>query len=260
MGEETNANVISQNAKEGQMPVPCKRAVPRRGCRGSSRWRWPCSRVAVHIGAGTHLVDLSPPFRNIAIMIAAGIVFTFSLVIVIRLLMDPDSVRARQSDAMLRLASQTLGEHEERHELGEAAQEHLPAAAAFDGRHCGGHYRQGPDPGIFGIRRGQQPGGQLTSAPMPPTPRIADGKMRVLFTAEGHRVPFGAPAPSRPPSSCRWWWGRAWRARSSSTTGVPTISARRRSPSPKGFGQLLSTQMAAARRWKNRRSWPPAWS
>ena len=29
-------------------------------------------------------------------------------VIVIRLLMDPDSVRARQSDAMLRLASQTL--------------------------------------------------------------------------------------------------------------------------------------------------------
>ena len=48
------------------------------------------------------------PFRNIAIMIAAGIVFTFSLVIVIRLLMDPDSVRARQSDAMLRLASQTL--------------------------------------------------------------------------------------------------------------------------------------------------------
>ena len=35
-------------------------------------------------------------------------VFTLSIVVVIRLIMDPDSVRARQSDAMLRLASQTL--------------------------------------------------------------------------------------------------------------------------------------------------------
>ena len=45
------------------------------------------------------------PYRSIAVLIVAGIVFTLSLVIVIRLLMDPDSVRARQSDAMLRLAS-----------------------------------------------------------------------------------------------------------------------------------------------------------
>ncbi|MEG0323897.1 MAG: histidine kinase [Raoultibacter sp.] len=48
------------------------------------------------------------PNQNIGIMVGAGIVFTFSLVMVIRLLMDPDSVRARQSDAMLKLASQTL--------------------------------------------------------------------------------------------------------------------------------------------------------
>ena len=48
------------------------------------------------------------PYRRIAVLIVAGIVFTPSPVIVIRLLMDPDSVRARQSDAMLRLASQTL--------------------------------------------------------------------------------------------------------------------------------------------------------
>ena len=48
------------------------------------------------------------PYRNFGIMIGAGIVFTFSLVVVIRLIMDPDSVRARQSDAMLKLARQTL--------------------------------------------------------------------------------------------------------------------------------------------------------
>lgn len=46
--------------------------------------------------------------QNYAVMIGAGIVFTGSLVIMIRLMMDPDSVRARQTNAMLKLASQTL--------------------------------------------------------------------------------------------------------------------------------------------------------
>jgi len=45
---------------------------------------------------------------NIALIGGAGVMFTVSLVVVIRLLMDPDSVRARQTDAMLKLASQTL--------------------------------------------------------------------------------------------------------------------------------------------------------
>ncbi len=51
---------------------------------------------------------LATPRYNIVVMAIAGIVFTLSLVMVIRLVMDPDSVRARQSDSMLRLASQTL--------------------------------------------------------------------------------------------------------------------------------------------------------
>ena len=37
------------------------------------------------------------PYRSIAVLIVAGIVFTLSLVIVIRLLMDPDSVRGRHA-------------------------------------------------------------------------------------------------------------------------------------------------------------------
>ncbi|NPD31929.1 histidine kinase [Eggerthellaceae bacterium zg-997] len=40
--------------------------------------------------------------------IVAGITFTLSLVTFVRLLADPDSVRARQSDSVLRIASKTL--------------------------------------------------------------------------------------------------------------------------------------------------------
>ena len=45
---------------------------------------------------------------DIGVPIAAGGAFTLSLSLVIRLMMDPDNVRARQSDSMLKLASQTL--------------------------------------------------------------------------------------------------------------------------------------------------------
>lgn len=45
---------------------------------------------------------------DIKLQIIAGIAFTLSLFAFIRLLMDPDSVRARQSDSVLRIASQTL--------------------------------------------------------------------------------------------------------------------------------------------------------
>ena len=48
------------------------------------------------------------PNVSVVVMIVAGMVFTLSVVVVIRLLMDPDSVRAHQSDDMLQLASQFL--------------------------------------------------------------------------------------------------------------------------------------------------------
>ena len=54
------------------------------------------------------LWSIAVPYRNVTIMVCAGVVFTLSIVVVIRLIMDPDSVRARQSDSMLKLASQTL--------------------------------------------------------------------------------------------------------------------------------------------------------
>ena len=52
--------------------------------------------------------SLMQPAFSITLIVCAGIAFTISLMLVIRLLMDPDSVRARQTDAMLKLASQML--------------------------------------------------------------------------------------------------------------------------------------------------------
>lgn len=53
----------------------------------------------------TYLFDAD---RNITLMFMAGMVFTASLILSIRLWMDPDRVRATQSEAMLNLASETL--------------------------------------------------------------------------------------------------------------------------------------------------------
>lgn len=45
---------------------------------------------------------------DVRFQVGAGIVFTLSMVLFFRLLLDPESVRARQSDAILKLASRTL--------------------------------------------------------------------------------------------------------------------------------------------------------
>lgn len=53
----------------------------------------------------TYLID---PAHNMWVMFVAGMIFTASLILSIRLWMDPDRVRANQSEAMLNLASETL--------------------------------------------------------------------------------------------------------------------------------------------------------
>ena len=42
------------------------------------------------------------------VMVVAGVIFTLCLVVFVRLLMDPDSVRARQTDEVLKLSSEML--------------------------------------------------------------------------------------------------------------------------------------------------------
>ncbi|MBQ3106008.1 MAG: sensor histidine kinase, partial [Eggerthellaceae bacterium] len=122
------------------------------------------------------------PYFNLGIMIVAGVTFTLSLAIVVRLIMDPESVRARQSDAMLQLSSQTL-ESMKDGMTKEAAQSIcmllLPNTAAIavaitDRDEILG-YAGYEEPAS---RDGEAIRTQATLA------TIADGEMRVLYTPE----------------------------------------------------------------------------
>ena len=183
------------------------------------------------------------PYRSIAVLIVAGIVFTLSLVIVIRLLMDPDSVRARQSDAMLRLASQTLDCMKEGM-TSEAAQRIcqllLPSTAAIavavtDKDHILGYagYEEADNPSGSVIRT------HATHA------TLSDGRGRILFTPEEIGFPSGSSTiqaaiivplvVGRTVEGTLKFYSR--RARHISETQKSIAE---------GFGQLLSTQMAAS--------------
>ncbi len=116
------------------------------------------------------------------IMVCAGVVFTLSIVVVIRLIMDPDSVRARQSDSMLKLASQTLTCMNDGMDY-EAAQKIcgllLPSTAAIavaitDKKQILGY---------AGYEEAQNlPGSIIRTHATHAT--LADGKLRILFTPE----------------------------------------------------------------------------
>ena len=54
------------------------------------------------------LISAMSPKNPIWMMLIFGVVFTASLILVIRVWLDPDRVRASQSDAMLDLASRTF--------------------------------------------------------------------------------------------------------------------------------------------------------
>lgn len=183
------------------------------------------------------------PSHNIAVMLVAGVVFTFSLVLLIRISMDPDSVRARQSDAMLRLASLTL----KRMQSGltsESAQEVcqllLPSTAAIavaitDKDKILGYagYMEAENPVGSRIRT------QATHA------TLDDGTIRVLFTSIDIGFPENAttikaaiivPLVVREEvvGTLKFYYRNA-----------KSISETQKSIA-EGFGQLLSTQMAAA--------------
>ncbi len=51
---------------------------------------------------------LMPGGANTPVLLVSGLIFTISLVVVVRFAIDPDSIRARQTSSMLQLASQTL--------------------------------------------------------------------------------------------------------------------------------------------------------
>ena len=61
------------------------------------------------VSAALLVINLVSPRRNISVLFLAGLAFTASLLALFRIWFDPDRVRASQSNAMLNLASSTLG-------------------------------------------------------------------------------------------------------------------------------------------------------
>ncbi len=129
---------------------------------------------------------------SILVLVFGGITFTLSIMLLIRLLMDPDSVRARQSNAVLQMASQTLEAMEEGFNQ-ESAQRVcsllLPSTAGIavaitDKETILGYagYKAEENPQGSAIRT------KATYA------TIADGKTRVLFSPEEIGFPNGADA------------------------------------------------------------------
>lgn len=180
---------------------------------------------------------------SILVLFCAGIVFTLAIMLLIRLFMDPDSVRARQSNAVLQLASQTLAAMDEGLD-GESAQRIcsllLPSTAAIavaitDKETVLGYagYASDGNPSGSAIRT------KATYA------TIADGKTRVLFTPEEIGFPDGAneikaaiivplTVGKNVAGTLKFYYRRA-----------SNISETQKSIAS-GLGQILSTQMAAS--------------
>ena len=239
MGETGMRDSGAANSIDGAAPgaIP-----PRKGVARVFTVEMLLAIIAVLSGV-TLLWTALAPSHSIPIMITAGIMFTLSIVLVIRLSMDPDSVRARQSDAMLRLASKTLESMQDglnRESAQEICQLLLPSTAAIavaitDKKQILGYagYLEAENPAGGSIRT------HATQA------TLDDGNMRVLFTSIDIGFPENATtikAAIVVPLLVR-----------GDVVGTLKFyyrSAKRISETQKsiaeGFGTLLSTQMAAA--------------
>ncbi|MBR5259236.1 MAG: histidine kinase, partial [Eggerthellaceae bacterium] len=184
----------------------------------------------------------SSPQVNIAVMVGAGIIFTLSIVIVLRLVLDPESVRARQSDAMLQLANSTL-DYMKDGLTPEAAQNIcevlLPHTAAIAVAITGREYVLG----YTGYHDLPNPAGNIIRT-QATYDTIADGQMRVLHTSEDIGFPqditlikaaiiVPLSIGDKIEGTLKFYYRSPRR-----------ITATQRSIA-EGFGRLLSTQMAA---------------
>lgn len=188
--------------------------------------------------------NLVSPVVSVLALFIAGMVFTLSITVLIRLLMDPDSVRARQSSNVLQLASQTLEAMGEEGLDNKSAQRIcsllLPSTAAIavaitDDRFILGY---------AGYEESHNLSGSVIRTHATYS-TLADGKTRVLFTPEEIGFPKGTHGINAAiivpltvgkdvKGTLKFYYRRA-----------NHISETQKSIAT-GFGQLLSTQMAAS--------------
>ena len=134
--------------------------------------------------------NLVTPEANVLVLFIAGVVFTLAITVLIRLLMDPDSVRARQSNAVLQLASQTLeamGEGLDAKSSQRICSLLLPSTAAIAVAITDDHSILG----YAGYEESHNPTGAIIRT-QATYATLADGKTRVLFTPEEIGFPNGA--------------------------------------------------------------------
>ena len=181
------------------------------------------------------------PNVSVVVMIVAGMVFTLSIVTVIRLLMDPDSVRAHQSDDMLQLASQFLDLMKEGM-TPYAAQRIcallLPSTAAV----AVAITDTDRILGYAGFQEADNPAGSIIRT-QATHEAMADATMHVLYTAEDIGFPPNATIKAaiivpllvgdKVEGSLKFYYRNGKKI----TETQKSIA--------QGFGRLLSTQMAA---------------
>ncbi|MCL1798998.1 MAG: histidine kinase [Eggerthellaceae bacterium] len=189
------------------------------------------------------LGSLLQPTFNTPVIVLAGIAFTSSLVLVSRLLMDPDSVRARQTDSMLKLASQTLACMKEGLDI-DSAQKVCDLLLPSTGAIAVAITDEEQILGYAGADREASPPG---SAVRTQATRLAieDGQMRILPTPEDIGFPTKSAnikAAIIVPLSVG---GRAAGTLKFYYRKATHISEAQKSIA-EGFGTLLSTQMAAS--------------
>lgn len=195
------------------------------------------------LAAITLLWTIGSPDVNVPIMVVAGIIFTLSVVIVLRLLMDPESIRARQSDSMLRLASSTLDIM--KGGLTEPAANEicallLPNSAAIAVSITDKEKLLG----YVGFQEAENPAGNPIRT-QATHDAITDGVMRVLLTAEDIGFPAGANTikaaiivPLMVGKNVEGTLKFYYRSPRHITDTQKSIA--------EGFGRLISTQMAAS--------------
>ena len=187
--------------------------------------------------------NLVTPEANVLVLFIAGVVFTLAITVLIRLLMDPDSVRARQSNAVLQLASQTLeamGEGLDAKSSQRICSLLLPSTAAIAVAITDDHSILG----YAGYEESHNPTGAIIRT-QATYATLSDGKTRVLFTPEEIGFPNGAHGinaaiivPLAVGKDVKGTLKFYYRSANHISETQKSIAV--------GFGQLLSTQMAAS--------------
>lgn len=181
--------------------------------------------------------------EDIWIPITGGFFFTFSIIVLLRLLLDPDYVRAHQTDSMLRLSGQTLACMKEG--LNERSAQKvcrllLPSSAAI----AVAITDTDSILGYTGAESETNPQGSIIQT-QATYQTLRDGKMRILNTADDIGFPTDITSiraaiivplavGGRVEGTLKFYYRRARQ-----------ISETQKSIA-EGFGKLLSTQIAAA--------------